>query len=294
MALIELRKDGRLRSYNVKPTVNLHPAIQRGIDAGWEVTPDTLEAFNRYFDLADNSRPTRRSTSALRKPKGYQFKNEAPAEPQPCNVWYAIPTANEELANRCFAAWGEMGYKTAAYDNNHLDLDCDCVMRGEYHGYPAAVNALCRELDHAEIIVTGGDDVFPDPHKTADEIAAEFHEHFPDGFGVMQPIGDKYVGTDKICGSPWMGMGFIRRINGGKGPFWEEYTHFFCDEEMYHITKALGILWQRKDLTQYHNHHSRAGRDRTLYQQRESKRWNVGSKLFYARKKAGFPGHGPT
>src|SRR5258708_96797 len=125
---------------------------------------------------------------------------------------------------------------------------------GPYPGYAQAVNGLVRgvlEWDPTcNWIVTGGDDVFPDPNHTADEIAEQCRQHFawqncrvnPEGiycpperrnalnrefetFGVMQPTGDSYgeqpsLPSDhpmrgsyatRVCGSPWMGREFCLR-----------------------------------------------------------------------------------
>ena len=121
----------------------------------------------------------------------------------------------------------------------------------------------------------------------------------------MQPTGDRWMvhkdgtaASDRICGSPWMGREFIERINGGAGPFWPEYFHFFCDEEMKQVAEQLGILWQRRDLTQKHEHWQRPTNDRTVrldatrpaYLAKAHQNAGEAGKLFKERKAAGFPG----
>jgi hypothetical protein len=165
-------------------------------------------------------------------------------------------------------------------------------------------------------IVAAGDDMMPDPQKSADEIAAECSKHFWEigahdaafkpgnpTWGVMQPIGDVFPGTDRICGSPWMGAEFCKRINGGRGPFWPEYTHMFPDQEMLEVTRKLGILWQRRDLTHFHKWCKRIGETDQwdgnkptpdfLTEAYSQAHWDKYKALFEARKAAGFPGHKP-
>lgn len=226
------------------------------------------------------------------------------------DVWYAIPTANAAKARTCFEAWRKMGYMTAAIataetnagEGTGADLT---VGRIGYPGYPNCVNRLCKRLvslHGAELIVTGGDDILPDPNKPAGEIAAEFWCHFPDGMGVMEPTGDRWMtdgrgraASERICGSPWMGKAFIQRINGGAGPFWGEYFHFFCDEEMCEVARAQNILWQRPDLTHFHDHWSRNRRSgrRPDYLQEPHDHCVKDKCIFERRKAAGFPGSAP-
>lgn len=246
------------------------------------------------------------------------------------DVWYAIPTVNLERARVTLAAWRRMGYRTAILVDPGCGLDWRGAMReaegwadwvvyaDEYRGYPCAVKRLCNDLisfapvftgiPAAEIIVTGGDDILPDPDHEPGQIAAEFIEHFGGTYGVMQPTGDRWMSdkrgqaaSERICGSPWMGREFIERINGGRGPFWHEYFHFYCDEEMKEVADRLGILWQRRDLCQKHDHWTRPANDRHIltdatrpeYLKKAHYECGDAAKLFRARKAAGFPGHEP-
>jgi len=152
-------------------------------------------------------------------------------------------------------------------------------------------------------------------------------------FGVMQPTGDRWqegrcttcdglgkagryadnltrrpcpdcfgsgrsAVIDRICGSPWLGREFCRRVNGGTGPLHEGYFHNFADEELQHVARKLGVLWQRRDLVQTHRHWSRKRgdwRDAPAWAQAindpQVSDWKTSQALFNRRKGAGFPGH---
>ena len=193
----------------------------------------------------------------------------------------------------------------------------------EYPGYAQATNALIAEVlardPSCDWCVAGGDDIDPDANHTADEIAAQCSEHFARihtqnrgdwaaedyrrlaTWGVMQPTGDRFDGgsIDRICGSPWLGREFCRRVNQGRGPFWPEYTHMFSDEELQNVAVKLGVLWQRPDLIHYHNHFQRVpgtdfGQRATtpphLAEAYSPEHWRKYKALFEARKATGFPG----
>lgn len=213
-------------------------------------------------------------------------------------VWYAIPSANPQLARRTLPAWRDMGYRVAVLqDVERGPVPADVVVyRDAYPGWAASVNALCRETvpQSAAIVVCGGDDMLPDPTRRAGEIASQFIERFPDGFGVMQPHGDDFANTREICGSPWLGRGWIDRAYGGLGPMPPAYFHDYADTELYWVARGLGALWSRPDLTQRHEHFTRSGGAEPAYWSR-----SVGATracdglVFLARSRARFPGHAP-
>lgn len=139
-----------------------------------------------------------------------------------------------------------------------------------YPGYAQAVNALAKSVleydPSCDWICTGGDDTLPDPNHTAEEIAAQCGDYFEfkDGgynrtFGVMQPTGDRFAGgcIDRIAGSPWLGRSWCLRANGGRGPFWPEFTHMFGDECLKRTAEKLGVYWVRPDLTHFHKQFQR-------------------------------------
>lgn len=195
-------------------------------------------------------------------------------------------------------AWHERGYSVLVQLDPGCSLPVPHVER-EYRGYAEAVNHLTRIalVAGAEWIVTGGDDVWPDPSRTAEEIAEQCEEHFKSfaariqnngTFGVMQPTGDRWgehadahefagmgaacsrcgrgrdcdqhlMGAyiDRVAGSPWIGAEFARRINGGNGPLWHQYFHMFEDQELMEVAQRLGVFWQRPDLVHHHQHWGR-------------------------------------
>jgi len=220
------------------------------------------------------------------------------------NVWYAIPTANPLQYSRCAKRWRERGYKLAALIDREehacVGKDADLLVKIKtWPGYPRATNHLIRVVisndPEAEWIVTGGDDIDPDPGDPT-KIAGECTEYFGGTLGVMQPTGDRWGwdgerwAAERICGSPWLGREFIERAYGGLGVFWPEYYHFFADEELHDWTMRDGLLWQRPDLIHVHHHWSRYGRSRPQYMQKAQARWNSDEALFRRRSAAGFPG----
>ena len=164
-----------------------------------------------------------------------------------------------------------------------------------YEGYARSVNHLYRTVPgvaDAPVVVFIGDDMEPDPSRSPGAIREEFLARFPDTFGVMQPIGDGLAGVDRICGSPWIGRSFATRINGGQGPFWPDYYHFFADEELHEVATRLGVLWQRRDLSHYHDHWTRRG-ERPPHLEEAQNRWSESKAIHDRRKAEGYPGHQP-
>ena len=225
------------------------------------------------------------------------------------SVWFALPSAKPPADAQPFMdAWSDMGYKLAIFRQDGVDpnIRADLILTGPYRGWPTMCNLMAREVleryPETEWIVTGGDDMLPDPNRRADEIAAECSDHFYRAlhptYGVMQPIGDKWGGNwqenvHKICGSPWMGAEFVRRWNGGAGPLCTEYWHSYADEELYETVKGAGILWQREDLSQKHVHHLRENRPQPAYMRESYNRFQADGAIFRQRKARGFPGWEP-
>ncbi len=220
------------------------------------------------------------------------------------NVWYAIPTVKSLGEWTTLDRWRLAGYKLALFqDAGKLQVPASLTISGKYEGYASAVNQLCRLIldadPNVQVIVTGGDDIDPDPLHSPEEIERQFLQQFNGSFGVMQPTGDRWMvqnGTcacERVLESPWMGREWIQRLNGGKGPIWHEYFHFFEDEEHFEVAKKLGRLWLRSDLSHYHHHWSREKRPRPQYLFPAKLNWDDAKRLFQARKDAGFPGHEP-
>jgi len=222
------------------------------------------------------------------------------------SVWYVVPSATDKFEATSLPLWQSRGYRVAVFRNAGASPfpKADMVVMGKYYGYTRATNDLCRavfETDtRADVVIAGGDDIDPDPHATPDQVVEQFKEHFGGTFGVMQPTGDRWMidesgkaASERICGSPWLGKDFIRRMYQGKGAFCEAYFHFFCDEELWHIATKLEVLWQRRDLTHHHHHWSREGRPRPKYLHPARLNWDDARVLFNRRREAGFPGHEP-
>jgi hypothetical protein len=138
-------------------------------------------------------------------------------------VYHAFPTACPiPQALACIEAWRDMGYGTAIIILNEEErkkLPANIVLlhkNNQYPGFARSVNRIARwtlnnDLE-CQIIVTGGDDVYPDKTKRADEIAGEFIEHFGGTLGVMQPHGDEWHHAPGVHG--WVG-------NGASAPIWD-------------------------------------------------------------------------
>lgn len=217
-------------------------------------------------------------------------------------VSVCFPSYTVERGADATAKWRAQGYHVSVLvDSGREAPDADLVVHAKtYPGYWASVNYLARTavLTHAvDLVVLIGDDMDPDPSKRASEIGAEYFARFPDGFGVMQPIGDKPFSPncDLICGSPWLGFGWVLRAYRGAGPTWSEYNQFFGDEELQHLAKKLGVLWQRADLTQHHRHWMiEGGPAKTDYQKANDRHWKHDEDIYRKRRQpAGFPDSEP-
>ncbi len=213
-------------------------------------------------------------------------------------VYFAIPSANPENCRKHLPAWREMGYKIAVLqDHKKVDVPADIVVQyGDYRGWPASVNALCLEVvpKTAAIVVTGGDDMLPDPHFSAEQLAAQFLKRFPDSFGVMQPHGDNYLDTTQYCGSPWLGRNWFTKMYQGKGGLSAAYHHMFADDELFWVAGCWGALWTRPELVQRHEHFCRRGGEKPEYWERNAQSSEAAdTAMFIARSSRGFPDHGP-
>ncbi len=243
------------------------------------------------------------------------------------SVYYLIPSKRPPAeAEPVLRQWQERGYEVIVQrDEGDASLFVPSITRA-YQGYAEAVNFLVKYVlaqDAAcEWIVTGGDDMLPDPNKSAEEIAQECRRYFKENappfseyqgptFGVMQPTGDRWLvngpgtqpGSECVAGSPWLGREWCRRINGGRGPLWPEYFHCGEDEELMQVAIKYGVFWQRPDLTHHHAHWGRPWEGERLapasrmpaFLQRANSReeWQKMRKLLDERKAAGWPGTEP-
>ncbi len=214
-------------------------------------------------------------------------------------VWFAIPSASVDRCRENLPKWREMGYRIAILQNRQrADIPADIVQWSDtYPGWGESINILCRDIipASADIVVSGGDDMLPDPNKPAAQLAAEYFDRFPSGMGVMQPAGDDFMWSKNYCGSPWFARPFFTTMYRGRGPMHGGYRHNWADYELYWVARCRKMLWMRDDATQYHAHFTRDGSQRPDWWQRE-----VGDtdqrdcELFLSRKYRFFPGHEPT
>lgn len=215
-------------------------------------------------------------------------------------VWFAIPSANVDLCRENLPAWRERGYKIAVLQNRERgEIPADITAwSDEWHGWPWAVNLLSASIvpSSADIMVTGGDDMLPEPKYMAAELGRQFLERFPDGFGVMQPTGDQFLGAGTYCGSPWMGRAWRERAYGARGPMPEGYRHNWADNELYWVARGVkregaSCLWERPDLTQRHEHFTRTGQMKPGYwAENVEPHDRADVERFIARAWLGFPG----
>lgn len=208
-------------------------------------------------------------------------------------VWAVWPCVNEEVAETSARRWREAGYCVAVLldgDEERTVPSANVVMRGgEYRGFPIAVNKLLHAVS-GPVVVVPGHDVFPHVGKAPQEIAEEFYQRFPDTYGVMQPIGDQFGSYRKCATSPWVGRAFIERAYEGLGPYWPEYFHYFCDQELQDKAVLDKAFWQRTDLLHFHQHWQREDPNgRPAHLMKALSLWEKGRNLYRLRKSQGFP-----
>ncbi len=248
------------------------------------------------------------------------------------SVWFVIPSIRPNGGT--IPIWRKMGYRVAVLRQGE-PIECEIqIPTGEYRGWAPSVNILAKWVvehdQHAEWIVTGGDDYEPDKSKTADEIGDECLDHFADilwrrpnatpydtTFGVMQATGDRWGDTpqsriqygqergayiDRIAGSPWLGREWVKRAYGGNGPMFNGYRHMYADEELLEVATKLSVYWPRRDLIQLHAHWGRqpgnapgkmADCPDFMLPWNTPQHWHESKNIFDTRKAAGFPGHEP-
>lgn len=220
----------------------------------------------------------------------------------PLEVWYAIPSASAANCARTLPEWRARGYRIALLQDRdkRFDAPAEVIVAPfeRYPGYGRAINHLIHEVvpAGAPIVVTGGDDMYPDMAHSAAEIAEQFLARFPDTFGVMQPTGDDYGNTRNICGSPWIGREFARRVYAGQGPYCRDYFQLYEDQELHDVAEKLGALWKRPDLSHFHEHWQRAAADARppAYLEASLSREAQSRAIYQRRRDGGFPGHEPV
>ena len=223
--------------------------------------------------------------------------------PHLLKIAFAIPSARPDVARVTFREWQKLGYLPAVVLDPKTSTPAQALALAnegvsvttvqEYKGWAAAVNLLCQEiLPDVDIVVTGGEDQFPDPRYTALTYAEQFLQRFPDLCGIMQPTGDPF-GSKAAAVSPWIGRGWIKRAYKGNGPLCSTYRHFFADEELAEVAKLEKVYWERSDMVQEHRHWQRPGHRtrRPVHMQAAHAAEGKDRILFNERKAKGFPGH---
>jgi hypothetical protein len=228
-------------------------------------------------------------------------------------VYHAFPTAAplpQSLA--CIEAWKAMGYGTAIIvldepERRKLPADIVQIHEGnKYPGFAVSTNRIAyltlKTDPECQIIIAGGDDVYPDQNKRADEIADEFIEHFGGTLGVMQPHGDEWHHThdrrgyiaDNAAWSPWLGREWCQRAYMGRGPLNPDFYHYYNDTNLFQVAQWLGLLWVRPDVVHGDRNWKRERKHlgRPVYL-REAKRRNAADAALCAQLQTeGFPGCG--
>jgi hypothetical protein len=213
------------------------------------------------------------------------------------SIWLLAPSIRHD-AGEVFAQWQARGYKVAALiDATATEPPSVDVLVGveKYEGYGASINRLWSEIavEKPDLIIAGADDLYPCEDRTADELASDFFEHFPGGFGVMH-LGKFDLSAGTSTDHCWIGAEYARRINGGKGPVWPEYRHYFDDTELGCVADALGVLWRRPEYGQRHDHWTLKGNERPAHLAQAGEGWARARALFKERQAAGFPGSEPS
>lgn len=217
-------------------------------------------------------------------------------------VWVCIPTAQRDHVREQLKKWRGAGYKVAVlidFENKTrraiFEEDYDMLVAcAKYPGIWSSWNVLAKAVvaAGADVCVLAGDDMDPDPSLTAQQIAGQYLERFPTGFGVMQPCGDMqgdlidgWRNAGRICGSPWVGRLWVQHAYEGNGPVCAEYNSFYADEELLNVAGNFGVLWRREDLQQRHLHWSWGHLPKQEYHDRNQQHWAADNRLFDERRK---------
>jgi hypothetical protein len=213
-------------------------------------------------------------------------------------VVVAWPTVDISEANTTATKWKERGYATAVLTETPVErpVDIDHIVTcNRWMGFPVAANQLCQELKtYYDIVVIGGNDLYPDQQYYAQDLGHQFVDHFGGTFGLMHPTGDRYGLIDDAAICPWIGAEYIERMYAGNGPYYAGYYHYFCDGELQDVAVQNNVFWQRPDLIQYHAHWSRNGIPRPQHLMAAKNNHPEDQRTYHTRKSNNFPGSGPS
>jgi len=221
------------------------------------------------------------------------------------SVWFVIPSIRpRDEAVQVVSKWMGMGYKVAVQrDPGAEGIQTDMQSIRPYKGYAEAVNHMVERVltedPGAEWLVTGGDDIMPDPDHDPEDIARDCTAHFKGTLGVAQPTGDRFMtdahgrcGAERVCISPWLGREWCERAYEGEGPLCEAYHHEFVDQDLHEVALRHGKLWHMPDITQFHAWYGRMGKPQPEHLKKVAARWDESKAVFDGRRAAGFPGSG--
>jgi hypothetical protein len=234
-------------------------------------------------------------------------------------VFVAWPTCNVYRSNQTAKAWKAAGYKVAVATDlpshaiKNLDASVIPMLIQRYEGYWKAMNALCHGLVRnfkADIVICASDGIHPHQGIHGHALGQIFAAKFPNGYGVMQPVGDRWEpsvtatggqqawsqnrmhGTrpsDMRCESPWLGRKLIEEV-GEYGPFCAEYDQYFADHELHDVAQRRGVLFKNPMLAQYSEHWAAGRRPVSNYQLKAFERsYEKDLSKFKARQYQDFP-----
>jgi len=224
------------------------------------------------------------------------------------DIWVILPSANPKQAAITLPKWRDKGYEIAVLLDgppiphgamctpiNPYRDHCDVriyVESSAYAGYPWAITTIVQQLPDVDLFWAIGDDMHPPANYSPAEMAAMFLKRFPDGDGVLQGTGDPWGhgAASRICGSPIFGRKLAERMYGGRGPFCQEYYHFFADEELKCVAERDGFLLQVPTVNIHHDHWHRNKQPRPEHMHAANENWAKDKATFERRKAAGFPG----
>ena len=218
------------------------------------------------------------------------------------DVRVLMPVAKPDRAQAAAKLWLDAGYGLVFYQDDKtlpfVEHARVSTIVGPYGGFWRAINIMAQFAldDNAAVCLYAGDDHEPDPKKSAHEIGEEYLQRFANGFGVMQPSGDKQGADEsgrsaaqRIAGSPWFGRDWIKRAYGGNGPVDGRYHSFYADESLYEVARKLGVYWMRDDLCQLHKHWSWGHTNRQPYHEKNQRHWLSDKAIFDDSKLKSFP-----
>lgn len=212
-----------------------------------------------------------------------------------------FPTIALQKAAETVGRWRARGFVPLIMVNNVVGAKypegCGAIKKETYEGYFREVNLLCKilfEQARCDVVVCASDGIYPDPELDATACGALLAAKFPNGMGVMQPVWDKFEGSEGNCWGPWIGKGFWREFYGGEGPFCHEYMQYFGGCELYDVAKKEGVLYETDAIHQHNNHYSRVGGPKQSFFQRHNYETYLDKDraMYFHRKRDGFQGSG--